>query len=265
MISRRVAQGRLHRVHRGVYALGRPDLSQAGVCHAAALAIGEDAFVTHRAAAALDGFWKRRLDRVEITVARRVASRAGIRVYVADLPRSDWCWCEGMRITMAERTVLDLAVTVRSERVFRRTVHEALIQERVSEHTLRRAIEAHPDHKGAKRLAAEIRDGAKPTRSSFEDWGVELLRAHDLPAFETNFHPPGTPDWIEVDVYFPEQRLVIELDGDRYHRTPYRREQDANKQSIIEAAGIKVLRLTDEDGEPKNEARTVERIEAALT
>jgi very-short-patch-repair endonuclease len=214
----------------------------------------------------LNGFWTGRIDVVEITVARRVRRRDGIRIYrVSELPRSDWRWREGMRVTTPERTVLDLAATEPFERVFRRTVHEALVQEKVSEHSLRRAIEAHPDHKGVTRLAAELKGGAKPTRSGLEDWAVELLRSHPFPSFETNVHPPGTPGWVEVDVLFPEQRLVIEVDGDRYHNTPYRREQDANKQSIIEAAGLKVLRLIDEDAASANEADTVKRIRTALS
>jgi very-short-patch-repair endonuclease len=265
MICRRVAQLRLFPKHRGVYAVGRPDLSPAGVCHAAALAVGEDAVVSHRAAGMLHGFWKRRIDVVEITVARRVRRRDGIRVYQAGLPRSDWRWREGMRVTTPERVLLDLAVTLRSERVFRRTVHEALVQEKVSEHTLRKAIQTHPGHKGSERLEAELADGAKPTRSGLEDWGVELLRGHPFPSFKTNVHPPGTPDWVEVDVIFPDHGLVIELDGTRYHDTPYRREQDAHKQELIEAAGLRVLRLTEEDAAPGNEAKTLEQIEDALT
>jgi hypothetical protein len=264
-VSRRVAQGRLHRVHRGVYALGRPDLSPAGVFHAASLAIGEDATVSHCSAAALDGFWTRRIDRVEITVARRVGSRAGIRVHVVDeLSRADWRWREGMRVTSPGRTILDLAASLRSDNVFRRTIHEALVQRRVSEHTLRRAIETHPDHRGVKRLAAELNDGAKPTRSGLEDRGVEILRGRDFPRFETNVHPPGTPNGLEVDVYFPEQRLVIEFDSHRYHDTPYRREKDAEKRALVKAAGLKHLRLTDEDADPANEKRTVQKIWNAL-
>jgi very-short-patch-repair endonuclease len=266
MISRRVAQLRLYPKHRGVYAVGRADLSPAGVCHAAALAVGEDAVVSHRAAGLLDGFWPREIEAVDITVARRgPRDRLGIRIHrVTELPRSDWRWCQGMRVTTADRTILDLAATLRSDHVFRRTVHEALVQRRVSEHALRKAIDTHPGHPGANRLAGEIKDGAKPTRSGFEDWGVQLLRRYDFPAFKTNVHPAGTPSWVEVDIYFSEQRLVIEIDGDRYHQTPYRRERDAKKQALLEAAGLKVLRLTDEDAEPQQEARTVKRIQTAL-
>src|SRR5438270_13430212 len=53
MINRRVRDGRLHPTHRGVYAVGRPDLSPAGVFHAAVLAVGQDSLLSHWATAAL--------------------------------------------------------------------------------------------------------------------------------------------------------------------------------------------------------------------
>ncbi|MGH2984486.1 MAG: type IV toxin-antitoxin system AbiEi family antitoxin domain-containing protein [Solirubrobacterales bacterium] len=52
-IADRVAAGRLHRVHRGVYAVGHSGLSQDGRWLAAVLACGERAVLSHRSAAAL--------------------------------------------------------------------------------------------------------------------------------------------------------------------------------------------------------------------
>jgi hypothetical protein len=55
-VSGRVRLGRLHRVHRAVYAVGRRELSQAGRFHAAVLAIGDGAVLSHLAAAVLGAF-----------------------------------------------------------------------------------------------------------------------------------------------------------------------------------------------------------------
>jgi hypothetical protein len=52
-IVRRLALGRLHRVHQGVYVVGRRELSREGVFLAAVLAVGDDAALSHFAAAAL--------------------------------------------------------------------------------------------------------------------------------------------------------------------------------------------------------------------
>jgi very-short-patch-repair endonuclease len=52
-ITRRVQAGRLHRVHRGVYAVDTPALTREGRWMAAVLACGEDAVLSHASAAAL--------------------------------------------------------------------------------------------------------------------------------------------------------------------------------------------------------------------
>src|SRR5215210_883674 len=54
-IQHRLARGRLHPVHRGVYAVGRPELSRFGRWMAAVLACGPDAVLSHASAAALWG------------------------------------------------------------------------------------------------------------------------------------------------------------------------------------------------------------------
>jgi very-short-patch-repair endonuclease len=48
-------------------------------------------------------------------------------------------------------------------------------------------------------------------------------------------------------VLFPAERLVIEVDGDRYHSTRFRKESDRRKQVIVEAAGYRVLRVREQD------------------
>jgi hypothetical protein len=57
--------------------------------------------------------------------------------------------------------------------------------------------------------------------------------------------------------------LAIEIDGDRWHGTKFRRKFDARKQAIVEAPGYRVLRLAEDD--PQREAETVARIWNGLT
>ena len=253
-VSRWVARGRLRREHRGVYVYGNGEPSQEGRLYAAAIAIGADAAVSHVSAAVLHGFWPYAVPGVvDVSVPRQVRSRLGIRVHqatdLAVITRLD------IPVTTPARTIMDLAATMYSDQAFRRVVHEAQVQNEVTIEQLRR--ELRPGRSGAPRLAAEIAHGARPTRSGFEDRVVELLRGYHLPPFETNVHPPGTPHWVEVDVLFPTEKLVIEVDGDRYHSTPFRREFDARKQAIVEAAGYRVLRVTEDDREVDVRARVL--------
>src|SRR5207302_517771 len=87
-ITRWAARGRLRREHRGVYVYGNGELSQEGRLYAAAVAIGDEAAVSHISAAVLHGFWPYTAPRiVDVSVPRRVRSRRGIRVRQAtDFP-----------------------------------------------------------------------------------------------------------------------------------------------------------------------------------
>src|SRR3954451_21904505 len=52
-IERRIESGRLHRVRTGVYAVGRPSLTEYGRWMSAVLACGDGAVLSHSSAAAL--------------------------------------------------------------------------------------------------------------------------------------------------------------------------------------------------------------------
>lgn len=48
----------------------------------------------------------------------------------------------------------------------------------------------------------------------------------------------------EVDFYWPEHRLVLELDGDAFHGDPVRKQIDLEKQRFLESHGLTVLRAS---------------------
>ena len=68
-IRRRTAAGRLHRVHRGVYAVGHLGLGQEARWLAAVLACGDGALLSHRSAATLWGIRLGELFRPEVTTS----------------------------------------------------------------------------------------------------------------------------------------------------------------------------------------------------
>jgi very-short-patch-repair endonuclease len=259
-VTRWRTRGRLRRIHRAVYLYGGGELTDRGRFYAAQQAIGDDAAVGYFAAAALSNFWKGGTSPVDVVVARDVRSRRGVCVHrVAELPPTAITVIDGIRATTPARTVVDLAGVVRLDRVFRRLVHEALVQEKLTIVELWDELDRAPANvPGRARLVKEIADGAKPTRSGSEDDLVEILRRNDFHPFETSAHPPGTPPWVEVDALLLERRLVIEVDGGPWHNTPWRRGLDARKQKIVEGAGYDVLRL--DDAELKREVATVDRI-----
>jgi very-short-patch-repair endonuclease len=262
-IDHMVKTGRLFRVHRGVYLVGRAELSLESRIHAAALAIGDDAAVGGFAAAALFGCWKGKVGAVDVFVPRMVRSRPGIKVHrCSRMPPVTKRY--GIPLTTPEAMILYLAETMYSDRHFRRLVHEGQVQKVTSLSALLAEVARAPKRTQAvERVERELADGAKPTRSYLEDDLVELLRGGGFPPFETNAHVPGTPPWVEVDVWFPRQRLAVEIDGP-HHDTAYRREFDAYKGGVIESAKAGVLRLGEDAVTSAHKAQTASLIHARL-
>ena len=73
-VTRRVHSGRLHRIHRGVYAVGHAALSQEGRWMAAVLGAGPGAALGHLAAATLLQAWRRRVQGIDVVSPRDVTA-----------------------------------------------------------------------------------------------------------------------------------------------------------------------------------------------
>lgn len=78
-------------------------------------------------------------------------------------------------------------------------------------------------------------------RSVFEGWFILVwTNRRELPMPQVNVKLYGR----EVDLYWPESNLVLELDGDTFHSDPAQKMIDAEKQQYLEARGLTVRRLT---------------------
>lgn len=267
-IAYRVRTARLHKIHRGVYAVTRRSLSLDGRFLAAVLSVGEAAALSHISAAILWGFWPEPRDvdsdLVDVTATRKLRPRTDIRLHPERmLPAREVTRHRDIPVTMPARTLLDLASVVRSERELRRAVHQAEVERRVSHPKLEAQLARSQRHRGAAHLAAVIAPGPAPTRSELEDRALELLREIGFAAPLTNARIAELPGRPEVDFLFPDLRLVIETDGARYHDTPLARAADARKQAILEAAGYRVIRLT-WNQVTRERAQTVARLRTVL-
>lgn len=259
-VENRLAVGRLHALHRGVYAVGHRRLSREGRALAATLACAPGAALSHRSAAALWGLPVRE-GLIEVSVARRLHQRPGIRVHpVRSLEPRDVTQLGGVPITTPARTLLDLAEGL-DPRALGRAVRQAEVLRIVTTISLEAQLSTSAGRHNADRLAAIVAHGPAPTRSELEDLTLDLLRRHGLPQPETNVLL--TECGFEVDLLFRGPRVIVECDGDRYHGTRLAREHDARRQARLEAAGYRVLRLTWQQV-VSDELRTVERVRLAL-
>jgi hypothetical protein len=232
-VQRRLAAGRLHRLHRGVYAVGHTIVSRNGRYLAAVLACGPSAVLSHRSAAALWGMRPSAAARIDVTVSHTsgVRSTAAIQVHRSRRPQAA-VTRDGIPVSTPGRTLADLATALP-----RRQLEKAAEMADV----LRLHVEIEPGHAGAARFHEVVRahDLETVTRSELEDEFLELCDRYDIPRPLVNAVVEG----FEVDFCWPECRLIVETDG-RRHATLAAFERDRARDARLTAIGWRVMRFT---------------------
>ena len=263
-IATRCRAGRLHRLHRGVYAVGHPNPPWQGRLLAAAKASGPDAVVSHLSAAALWGLIDFDPERLpEVTVARtRGGGHAGIRVHrTRNLSPRDRSRTQLVPVTAPARTLLDLAATL-DDRSLRSLVRRAQGLKRVNVRQLNEVLTRLGRRRGSRRLARVIATGPAPTRSVLEDIVLDLLLTGGFVHPDVNKPLVVHGRRIIPDFRWPRERLIVEADGAAWHDEKVAREDDAERQALLEAAGERVVRVTWTQAVAQR-AQTLARIRAA--
>jgi Protein of unknown function (DUF559) len=239
----RAGLGALHRVHRGVYAVGHRLLTPDGARMAAVLACGSGAVLSHRSAAAAWGLRPTSRTHAEVTTTRRVrGDRPGIQVHHAHaLPAQDTTTLRGIPITSVARTLADLAAVL-GPAALERAVHQAEVLRLLDARALRDAARGRPGAKALARILEEPDPG--DTHRGLEERFLALCRTGGLPLPRMNTHVHLADRLIEVDALWPRERLVVELDGRKVHHTARAFEDDRRRDSALAAEGYVVIRLT---------------------
>lgn len=244
-VSHRAAAGRLHRLHRGVYAVGHARLPRYGHWMAAVLCAGPGAALSHASAAALWEIRPSAAARTDVTVRDHNGrqKRARLRLHrAAGLRSYEVTRHHGIPVTTPARTLLDLASSL-PRRGLERALDQAEVLELFDLTGLEEAIDAHRGRRGARALAAALDSqdaGTNVTRSALEDAFLALCAAQGLERPQANKRVCG----LEVDFYFPTKRVVVEVDGYRYHHTRRAFERDRERDAILATAGLQTLRFS---------------------
>src|SRR3954452_5278427 len=210
----RVRNGRLHPIHRGVYAVGHAKPPLEGRFLAAVKACGRTAVLSHHSAAALWGFmpWEERHPEVTV-LGTAPQAHPGLRVHrTTRLDLDDTSRHHGIPLTTPARTLLDLAATL-DHRPLRAATRRAQSLHRVNVRQLAETLARHRRRQGAARLAEIIATGPAPTKSELEDVVLDLI------LHGGHVHPDvNVPYYVEAprvipDFRWPEQRLVLEADS----------------------------------------------------
>jgi very-short-patch-repair endonuclease len=244
MVIRRLATtGALHRLHRGVYAVGHLALPPYAAEQAALLACGEPALVSGRSALYLWGIADVRPAEVQVlAVGHHCRNRTGIRVHViAAIDRRDVRVRHGLSVTSPSRTLIDVAATA-SAIELDDFVAESRARRLLRPGELEAALESAGPRRGAGRIRAFLAAEAEPdfTRSKGERRLRRLLRQARLPQPRANRHVAGH----EVDFLWEAEKLVVEFDGFRFHGHRRAFEDDRRRDVDLANAGYQVLRFT---------------------
>jgi very-short-patch-repair endonuclease len=241
-VEHRVATGRLHPVARGIYAVGRAELTPRGRWMAAVLACGSGSVLSHRSAAELWGIGYEEKGRIDVTIRRRSRlERAGVRVHCRPkLPEASVVRRFGIPVTHPVQTLIDLATELKPMRL-ERAVNQADVHDLVDPETLRTALDGYAGEPGVKKLRTMLdRHTFRLSDSDLEILFRPLARAAAFPS-------PLSKHWVlgyEVDFFFPDHGLIVETDGLRYHRTPTQQARMVKRDQKHTSQGYRVLRFT---------------------
>lgn len=242
-VGHRVTAGRLHRVHRGVFAVERP--TREGHWMAAVLAAGPGAILSHRSAAALWGLVDEGRGPVDVTVRGTARRRPSIEIHSAALADRDLSVRDRIPCTALPRTLLDLAATV-DRRVVERAIDRAEELRVFDLDEIAELLTRSRGQRGASGLAAALADHSEPivTRSVAEARFLAIVRRWRLPKPEVNvWIPLPEGGGYRPDFLWRDRKLIVEVDGRSHHSLRRAFEHDRRRDRRLLEAGYVTVRF----------------------
>jgi hypothetical protein len=230
------------------------------------LDIGEPCWASALTAAALhgfDGFGVRRPFHVTVPRGRQVRRPGAIVHTTIVLPRIDRSSADGIPVTGAARTLIDLSRHVDAERLTA-ALDSGLRDGKFSEDHLHRRIVAlrSSGRYGVPKLL-DVIAGSEVTRgghSWLEREYLRLIAAAGLPRPETQQVLTRAGDkLVRVDCRYPGTPVVVELLGYRFHRTTGQLRRDVDRVNALLLDGFAPFQFTYEQvvSEPEFVVATV--------
>jgi very-short-patch-repair endonuclease len=259
-VTRWAQAGRLHRLHRGVYAVGHTALTWDGRCLAAVLA-RPDSVASHKTAAWIHGLLRYRPGTIHLTAPTRQRLKRDFVVHYARLEPDDRTVVDAIPVTSPARTVLDLAASEprrKLDRLLERANEREILDRRRFEALAARAG-GHPGRAKFATALAAYRPEAATLRSDLEKRFRRLVLRAGLPTPQTNVVVEG----YELDAYWEAEGFAVELDVYATHGSPRSFEADRERADDLLLAGIELIRVTDVrlGREPR---QTIDRVAAHL-
>lgn len=241
-IAKRAARGALHRERPRVYAYAHAARSREAELIAAVLTGGADAALSHQACEELWGLRRNPARRIDVTIPRYRQNQAGLHFHRISAPLDplDVRVHKGIRVTSVARLLVDLT-DVYEPLELTRVIREAAFYGRFGLLATQDAIaRANGRHNLAvlDQALAYYYGGSAGFKSRDEQRFFNLVKRAGLPEPRVNTEVHG----FEVDMHWPDQRLVIEIDGSGHGRAGTRRDDDL-RDRVLGGEGWTVLRF----------------------
>jgi very-short-patch-repair endonuclease len=240
-IDHRLETGRLRALRRGVYLVGAVAPPRAPEM-AAVLACGPGAVISHTSVTHLSALLPYKPDTIHVTVpGRGPGQKPGLTIHrVLRLDHRDVTTFDRIPVTTPARTVVDLA-SVLAPNALERLLAEVFLRRLATRRDLQGVLERAGRRRGiaAVRRLLEDREPAY-TRSEAERRFLALIQSAGLPRPEVNARVGP----FEVDFVWRAERLIVEVDGFRYHASRAAFERDRARDAKLQAHGWLIMRVT---------------------
>lgn len=232
----------------GLYAVGRSGRRQ--LLRASTMSI-EGAALADLTAAELHGLPAPRSATIALVAergeARAVPDGVGLRL-TRHLPPCDITTIDGLSVTTVERTICDLGRLLPVRRV-QQLIELAITDRRASRGTFSACARSfcRSGRAGSaviRLLTAELLDETPLPASELERRGQALFTGRGLEGHLLHFVPPWSDGVVgAVDFAWEVERLIVELDGRRWHAVTTAQERDRRRDRLAVAHGWVVLRF----------------------
>ena len=241
--------GRLERVLNGVFRLGGAPASREQTLSAAVLWAGTAALVSHRSAGELWNFDGVKAPKPEITMpARSVKRSTEVTVHTTRDRLKERRTRQGLPTTTPERTLIDLAGTLRVEQL-EIALESARRGRLVTVASVERALARFGTRgrNGSDALQGLLTTLASepPAESALEVITAAMLRSSDLPRPQRQVEVVAFAAKYRLDFAWPDRLVALECDGRRWHTIESDFERDRHRWSAITAAtGYRIVWAT---------------------
>lgn len=236
-IRRWIETGYLISVLPRVYAVGHSAPSEASRLFSLALFAGPNAAVSHGTSAHLRGWLRYPVNAIHLSTPRRIRTRLpGVVIHGGrDLQRE---LVNGIPCTTVTQTLLDLAATEPPKLVMR-SLAQLDYERKLRPTAIRKACgRGRPGSANLLTALGSYMPQLALTKSDLEDDFLYLCQKFKIPLPQVNTTLHG----VEPDCYWPQYRLVVELDGDGNHGSPAQRNRDRRKELKLRAHDLTVVR-----------------------